>query len=338
MNNTEEVEDGKIINLISKKVGNTPLCEVWPKKEKNGNRVFAKCEYKNPTGSHYDRVFLRLIEKDIGHIRGEETESVIEVSSGSAGASLVWIARILGFKCKIILPRKTPSGVARHIKVVNPSADIEEPSSENYISSAVNCLRYKIDKFESDFYHINHSHRQETLEATKEIAEECVAQLRNSYNVESIDTFIAACGNGATVVGPAPVLMSEYGSGLNTLVFEPESAPVAYNQIENSEKEDGYGNHSIVGTGAWGVDHPFINDTRQFVDESLPFRNIVDRVFLLSEEDISNISKFRYLIDSCIGTTSLSSLYIASKVIEQQEDKNILLIFYDHGQKYGALN
>src|SRR5580765_4898107 len=43
-------------------IGHTPLHEVKSIVVPNGNRIFAKEEYLNPTGSHYDRVFVRLFE------------------------------------------------------------------------------------------------------------------------------------------------------------------------------------------------------------------------------------------------------------------------------------
>ncbi|NHB90260.1 hypothetical protein C5471_22205 [Photorhabdus tasmaniensis] len=41
-------------------IGNTTLLEI-DKLKINGNRVFSKCEYRNPTGSHKDRTFLHIV-------------------------------------------------------------------------------------------------------------------------------------------------------------------------------------------------------------------------------------------------------------------------------------
>lgn len=40
-----------------KDIGNTPLVELATLCA-NGNRVFSKCEYLNPSGSHKDRTYL----------------------------------------------------------------------------------------------------------------------------------------------------------------------------------------------------------------------------------------------------------------------------------------
>lgn len=42
-------------------IGNTDLVEL-ENIAFNGNRLFAKCEYQNPSGSHKDRTFLNIIE------------------------------------------------------------------------------------------------------------------------------------------------------------------------------------------------------------------------------------------------------------------------------------
>jgi O-acetylserine dependent cystathionine beta-synthase len=40
--------------------GSTMMLELKNIGTPNGNRIFAKLEYRNPGGSHYDRVYLTL--------------------------------------------------------------------------------------------------------------------------------------------------------------------------------------------------------------------------------------------------------------------------------------
>ncbi|MDP2159235.1 MAG: hypothetical protein Q8K02_02035, partial [Flavobacterium sp.] len=55
---------------LQEKVGRTPLYEIQNIEIPNGNRVFAKEEWVNPTGSIFDRVYPHLfqIAEDEGKI------------------------------------------------------------------------------------------------------------------------------------------------------------------------------------------------------------------------------------------------------------------------------
>lgn len=41
-------------------IGNTPLVEL-KRLARNGGRMFSKCEFMNPSGSHKDRTYLNII-------------------------------------------------------------------------------------------------------------------------------------------------------------------------------------------------------------------------------------------------------------------------------------
>ena len=54
----------EMYDRLESQVGNTPLIELDVHAFSTGSRLFAKAEHTNPTGSHYDRVYLHLLRKD----------------------------------------------------------------------------------------------------------------------------------------------------------------------------------------------------------------------------------------------------------------------------------
>jgi len=85
-------------------VGNTPLVELTELSPKSGVRILAKLEGHNPTGSVKDRIALSMVnaaEAD-GTLRPGQT--ILEPSSGNTGIGLAMVARVRGYKLKIVLP------------------------------------------------------------------------------------------------------------------------------------------------------------------------------------------------------------------------------------------
>ncbi|GAB4575501.1 MAG: threonine synthase [Anaerolineae bacterium] len=87
--------------------GLTPLVPVNP----GGVPFLAKLEYLNPTGSYKDRGVSVMMNYLLHH----HAESVVEDSSGNAGASVAAYAGGIGLNCRIFVPAGAPEGKTRQI-------------------------------------------------------------------------------------------------------------------------------------------------------------------------------------------------------------------------------
>jgi len=327
---------GKLI-LLEKIIGRTPLYELkFP--EFGTNRVFVKIEFNNPSGSHYDRVYLELFKELLNNNKASlnisENSYLMEISSGNAGISFAFFCKYLGFKnAELILPVGIPLNTIQIIKSINPELKISQPPSpwsDKYLQGCVEYL--KTEKLKSRPIFLNHSRKEKTLEATKNIASESIAQLIN-LGIEKIDYFIAACGNGSTIVGPGTILKDRYPS-IKIIVFEPKQAPVGYLKKYNTSINSGNNNpykHKLYGTGAWGIKFPFIHD------DKYKFCDIVDEVRLVDDKYIDDSLKLKYKLPFSVGYTSLVGLHIILNYISEIKCQNsvFLIIFYDTGEKYG---
>lgn len=73
--------------------------------------VFVKCEFQNPTGSYKDRGTETLVS----YLASQGVVSVVEESSGNAGASLAQYAAAAGMRARVFVPENAPPGKTRAI-------------------------------------------------------------------------------------------------------------------------------------------------------------------------------------------------------------------------------
>jgi cysteine synthase B len=85
-------------------IGNTPLVGVHALSPNPDVRVYAKLEGQNPGGSMKDRIALRMVEaaERNGILRPGDT--ILEPSSGNTGIGLALVARLKGYRLRVVLP------------------------------------------------------------------------------------------------------------------------------------------------------------------------------------------------------------------------------------------
>ena len=79
-------------------VGNTPLVKL-------GDKLYAKFEAYNPSGSIKDRMAAYILQKaeENGDLR--EGYTIVEASSGNTGIAFAMLAAAKGYGCIIVMPR-----------------------------------------------------------------------------------------------------------------------------------------------------------------------------------------------------------------------------------------
>ena len=85
-------------------VGNTPLVELTDLSPKPAVRILAKLEGQNPTGSVKDRIALAMVNAAEADGTLSPGQTILEPSSGNTGIGLAMVARVRGYKLKIVLP------------------------------------------------------------------------------------------------------------------------------------------------------------------------------------------------------------------------------------------
>lgn len=280
----------RLYKRLQARIGNTPLVES-PLQLPNGNKLFIKEEYKNPTGSHYDRVYVHLLNdlEKRKKIKPGETP-LIETTSGNAGASFAWLCRELGYEATVILPEGLP--IARINDIKQYGAKLMFTPKKDYIGGSAKELKRILTEVNRQrhmqglpmFRSPNHSQTFKTIDSLESIATEATDQLNGK-----IDFFIAAIGNGASLLGPGKYLKKQ-NSDIQIIGWEPLASglacemkyPGSYRNLFGISK--GQLTHELYGTGVSNVKFPFLEQAI----EGKGGEPIVDEVMLVTDTNTEN--------------------------------------------------
>lgn len=307
---------------IRRIIGHTPLHKVSKIDIPNGNTIFAKEEYLNPTGSHYDRVYYWLFRdlEEKGIIRPEVTP-LIDNSSGNAAASLAWLSSWLGYSCTVVIPEDLPQARIEDIKKYGPKIVFSAPGE--YVQGTNKKLReilkenrVKTEGNNGRLYCMNHSVNPVSLHAM----EECAEEICRFSGIQNIDYFISAIGNGTSTTGMGRVLKDKFTCKI--IGWDPEEAPVGYSQ-RHQDKHFEFQPHDVYGVGAWGVKFPHLD-----------MRLLDDVVLVKKDERKEALSTLHNIERKPVGHTSAGSLAVAMKIAKEVHNKTFLVIFYDSIRKY----
>lgn len=313
-------------------IGDTDLYEIQKIKTYNNNRIFCKEEWTNPTGSHYDRVYIRLLyqfEKN-GKIKPGETH-LVETTSGNAGIAFAWLTKELGYDATVIIPKDMPK--IRTYEMKKYGTEVIYSEAGEYVKGVVKKLReYLIDyrtKTGKQAFCLDHSRREISYHALYSIAEEINEQL-DKENLKP-NYFIGAIGNGTTTAGIYNYFKN-ISQPIKMVGVEPIEAPVFFNKKYPGKFSNIYGHnpeykpHKLIGSGGWGVKFPNVQlDT--FED-----------IYLCSEKEWQEYSDLlKYKEKRPVGPTSAACLQAAVKLSEKIHSQNIFIFFYDQLWKYSDI-
>ncbi len=168
-------------HIVSFSEGYTPLVEA----DVSGFRVKLKLDFLFPTGSFKDRgasvLLSRAKELRIG--------SVIEDSSGNAGAAVAAYSAKAGISCCIYVPSITSNAKTSQIEAYGASVIRVEGSREQTAESALKAA-------ESTWY-ASHAWNPFFFQGTKTVAYELCEQM----GWKAPDTVVAPVGNGTLLLG-----------------------------------------------------------------------------------------------------------------------------------------
>ncbi len=146
---------------------------------------FYKLEYLSPTGSFKDRgsVLVMTEAKALG------CGSVIQDSSGNAGASIAAYAARCGIRATVIVPRDTTEAKKRQIELYGAALEVVDGDRKAAASLALS--------LSDSTYYASHVWNPLFLEGTKTVAFEIWEQL----HFRAPDAVVVPAGNGTMLLG-----------------------------------------------------------------------------------------------------------------------------------------
>lgn len=312
-------------------VGNTPLYEIQNIEVPNGNRILAKEEWLNPTGSLFDRLYPLLFRKaeEEGKIVPGVTP-VIEASTGNAGASFAWCARKLGYHdCTVVTHADTPE--ARIQQIHSYGAKIVFSPAGEYVKGYVKKLEEILlkDKKEKGG---KYGHNPKMMYCVTKINPEG----RNAYRrlidevvavkeTDAIDYFIAAVGSGVSISGAGKHL-KEVNPSAKVIAVDPSEAPVTFSFKKGMRVlNNNVAPHVAFGMGAFGVPLKKLN-----LD-----LDVIDDVELVSEQEWRDeCQQLNEVEKKPVGRTTGCVLAVALRLARTVHNKTMFICFYDPAWKY----
>lgn len=188
---------------LQARVRRTPIHRIQNILIENANQIFAKEEWRNPTGSSFDRLYPHLFcnaEKEGKIIPG--ITPVIETTTGNAGASFAWAARELGYSdCTVIIHQDAPEVRIRQIESYGARVVFSPPGQyskgcvrtlEEILSRDKKIKGGQIGRNYERLYCVTKIDPR-AREPYKQLVKEVVEQ------IQSIDYFIGIVGSGTSI-------------------------------------------------------------------------------------------------------------------------------------------
>ena len=332
---------------LEEKIRNTPLIR-YEKDVANNNQIWIKNVSESAFGSHYDLPYLQLFRHYEEQEKIQPGSKVFETTSGSAGISMANIGRELGYECHIAIPEGGEQ--AREKAIKEAGATLHTTPKEQYVNGFLDFvkpwLKEQLRTGERAFY-LNHSMGQ-----TKELVNEVVLKAfenlahESMQELDQIDYFMPAVGNGSSILGPGRVFNKE----TTTIGFEPFQAALAYNLLNPGKYEEQYGiepgtlERSMLPGMSFSIkgDHVPIPHIKTAIQQG-----ILEDVILVSDWHTDanyqahtgkqigpEIPRWQHESYQNLGRSTRAGIAAAKKLSETIEGKNILLLGYDTMERY----
>ncbi len=338
-----QLNRSELYSRLKAVIGNNPFREM---QLSNGNTLIQIDETCGPGESHYDRVFIPLLESLEKDGKIDVGSEILETSTGSAGISFAWAARKLGFYPHVFMPIYVPEPrILETQRLAGHERVTLLDDRQEYIKACSDAMVEHLRAQKARVFHegrkiwmANHSQDPRTPSFFAPIANES----RLFLGGRDVDYFIGGIGNGSTILGIGERL-KQFSPDAKVIGFEPHRA-ATYFQRERSRwgnfaapflgKDESvhrdWSFHDLPGTGASGnIRMPFI--------ETAIERGVMDDVVPVDERCI--LSTVRYNddlpLEKKLGHSSLVARALAERMALDVSGKVFLTLAYDRDDRYG---
>lgn len=283
---------------LSKGVGQTPLIQI-------SERIFAKFEGANPSGSIKDRMASYIINNAEKNGLIKKGDTIIEATSGNSGIAFAFLAAERGYKCIIVMPRNMSEERKQMLRLYGAELiEVEDGKFDEAIA-----LRDKLAE-QNGYFNPKQFSNPLNIEAhEKGTAVEILYQ-----HPCKIAAFVDGTGTGGTLMGTSRILKM-YHHNMKVVAVEPAESPVM------SGGEPGL--HGIQGIGDGSK---FLVDLKE-----------VDDIIIISTEEAKErarrLAKEKGLF---VGISSGANILASERLLEKYPDMEggVITILCDRGERY----
>jgi cysteine synthase len=283
---------------LSSKVGDTPLLKI-------SEKIYAKFEGQNPSGSIKDRMATYIIDLAEQSNSIKKGDTIIEATSGNSGIAFAFLGAERGYNVKIVMPCNMSEERKKMLRLYG--AELIEVGEGDF-DGAIK-LR---DELALKFGYFNPNQFTNPLNIE--------AHYNNTGNEilnkhpKDIAAFVSGTGTGGTLMGTSKKL-KEHHPNMLVIAVEPYESPVM------SGGKPGL--HGIQGIG----------DGSKF----LVNLDKVDEIFLIKTEDAKERAKRLARENGLfVGVSSGANILACERLLEKYPNLqgNIITILCDRGERY----
>jgi cysteine synthase A len=278
-------------------------------------RVYAKCEFRNPTGSHKDRIFNYMI--DALEQRGEIAPgwTLVECSTGNGGAALAQVGLARGYRVVVLMPAGMT--IERKTQIRAFGGEIIETDAGGFLLQAEEEAREYVRRHPRSYF-LDQSTNPLNWQAWRRAGEEIVADFR--LLGRPVDWFVCSIGTGGTFSGIADALKAEFPEMVTVAVEVDASAPL---RAKRDHVAFQHRPHNLMGLGP-GKIAPNVRE--ELIDE---VRTVTGaQAWTMMKRLIAQEKLFT-------GPTAGANAHVAAEIAaELPPDRSIVTVLFDSAWKY----
>ena len=283
---------------LSSEVGKTPLLKI-------SERIYAKFEGQNPSGSIKDRMASYIINDAEKNGLIKKGDTIIEATSGNSGIAFAFLASERGYKCIIVMPSNMSEERKQMLRLYGAELiEVEDGKFDDAIA-----LRDIMAK-ENGYFNPNQFHNPLNIQAHYEgTGVEILHQ-----HTDKIAAFLDGTGTGGTLMGTSR-LLKMYHPFMKVVAVEPAESPVM------SGGQPGL--HGIQGIG----------DGSKFM---VDLKEVDDIIIVSTEEAKERAKRLAKEQGLFVGISSGANILASERLLEKYSDMegNIITILCDRGERY----
>jgi len=279
-------------------IGNTPLVRL-------GEKLYAKLETSNATGSIKDRLALYILDRAEKEGKIKNGCTIVEASSGNTGIAFAMLGSVRGYKVKIIMPFNMSDERKQLMRLYG--AEIIEVG-HNAFQEAIE-MRDALVRQNKDYWSPNQFSNPYNIEChERTTAREIIKQLFIEEK-KNISALICGAGTGGTIMGVRRALIRLDRTMSTVLVAPAEDAKT----------------HGIQG----------INDGADFLVD----RSLIDEEIKISTRDATERAKRLARENGLfVGISAGANVLGAERWLEKNDINGAAVTFLcDRGERYLSL-
>ena len=280
-------------------------------------RVWAKCEFAHPTGSHKDRAYIRMILDLWSRGKLRPGVTLCDYTTGNGGISLASIGRRLGLPVRVFMPAGLTA--EREEMIRQCGAELVLTPHQGFVGEARAAAEQWVQTQNGEAVLISQSDNPINRAAFEQAGDEIAADLQSAGVVPS--TFVCGIGTGGIFSGIAAALRRQYPK-MRTVAIEVPQAPAIFAKRRGETMIPKP--HRLFGFGPGKIAPNTLED-------------LVDDVELVDyDETIPVLKEIASEEGLLLGPTSAANALVARRRAERQkeEDGAVVTVFFDRQDRY----